>query len=434
MYNFVNLFAKLGFKDCYFDSIAFTSGFKKRNRSLTCLDYISALIANASCVLVSYNVLACYLADDGGKSVSKQALQKAMAKDEFVSCVDTVYRDVFMSKLNLNCDLVKNRFRRIIIQDSTIIKLPSKLFAAFSGVRNGIAQVANARIQLAIDILTSNFIHFDLTSYSANDIKVAAQLPIKEGDLVLRDRGYFSITEIIRMIKAKASFIYRYKHGIHYCDSETGIPIDLAKRLSKTKVTTLNVKLGTKNGPSVRLVAMPVKGELADIRRSKLKKEAKHFPKEEVLTLLSWSIFITSIEDESISFTELFELYKLRWRIEIIFKSMKSYLALDSIHAVSEHQLKFTILGKLIFLILIIQFVYEVLIHRIKIEYGKVLSLLKLVRYLTERKKIISNIIVGAKKHPNKLHETLIQIAKYCTYDKRRRNNYHDQIRQYCLS
>ena len=130
----------------------------------------------------------------------------------------------------------KRKYKRIIIQDSTIINLPQRLFSIFSGISNGHVQVANARIQIALDILANIFIHFSLDSYSTNDIKAANQLPIQQGDLIIRDRGYFSIAEIKRIIKEAAHFIYRYKHGINYCDVNTGVPINLLKKLSKKKL------------------------------------------------------------------------------------------------------------------------------------------------------------------------------------------------------
>jgi len=378
--------------------------------------------------------LASSIADDSCKFVSKQALQKAMIKDEFLNCLETIYKDVLLSKLNLNCNKFKGKYKRIVIQDSTIINLPKRLFNYFSGVSNGFVQVANARIQLALDILSNGIIHFSLNSYSANDIKVADELPIRKGDLVLRDRGYYSIVEIIRIIKAKAFFIYRYKHGILYCNIKTGEPINLLKQLNKKTTTDIKVKLSGINGPTVRLIAMPINSELANIRRSKLKKESKSYPKEEVLALLSWSIFITSIEDENMDYTEVFKLYKLRWRIEIIFKAMKSHLNLDHIHNVSVNQLKFIVLAKLLLIILILQFVYELLISPLKKLYNKELSILKLTRFIMDNKNVLGDLIAITDRNKIKDCEILKLLAKYCTYDKRKRNNFDYQFSTIPLS
>lgn len=423
-----DVFSVLGFDACYFNQIALTTNFKKRVRTLTCFDFVFALIINASSTVISYNTLASSIAEDICKLVTKQALQKAMIKDEFMNCLEAIYKDVLLSKLKLNGNKLKGKYKRIIIQDSTIVQLPQRLFSIFSGVRNGFVQVANARIQIALDILCNHFIHFSMDSYSTNDIKAANQLSIQQGDLLIRDRGYFSIAEIKRVIKALAHFIYRYKHGINYCNVNTGEPIDLLKKLKKTKTTDIMVKLGDINGPVVRLIAMPVKTELANMRRAKLKEQSKLHPKEEVLALLSWSIFITSIEDEKINYQEIFELYKLRWRIEILFKAMKSHLNLDHIHNVSKNQLKFIVLAKLLWAVLILQFVYELLISPIKKYYHKDLSLLKLIRFITDNKMVLRDLMTLICKRKIGDCQTLKILAKYCTYDKRKRNNFAHQF------
>lgn len=362
------------------------------------------------------------------KLVSRQALHKAMAKDSFVKFLEQIFSDVLLSKLEVNSQKLRLKFNRMIIQDSTIIKLPKRLFGEFSGVKNGFVQVASARIQLALDLLSNHLIHFDLDSYSVNDI-ASKKLPIQEADLLLRDRGYFSIQEISRILKAKADFIYRYKHGLLYHDITTGKAIDLLKRLDKSKVTDIIVRLSGINGPTVRLIAMPVNIELANKRRAKLKKEAKHTPKKEVLALLSWSIFITSIGDEDISYDEIFKLYKLRWRIEIIFKAMKSHLSLDHIHNVSKTQLKFIVLIKIVMLMLIIQFIYEPLRKSVNQFYNKNISLLKLSKFLMDNQNILDELIAlaSSKKVNDCIHLKLI--AKYCSYEKRtKRLNFTEQF------
>lgn len=432
-----DVFSVLGFDECYFNQIALNTNFKKRVRTLTCFDFIFALIVNASNTVMSYNTLASSIAEDLRKFVTKQALQKTMIKDEFMDCLEAIYKDVLLSKLKLNCKKLKGKYKRIVIQDSTIVHLPQRLFSIFSGVSNGLVQVANARIQIALDILCNHIIHFSLDSYSTNDIKAANQLSIRQGDLLIRDRGYFSIAEIKRIIKAAAHFIYRYKHGINYCHVDTGVPIDLLKKLNKTKTTDIMVKLGDINGPVVRLIAMPVKAELANMRRIKLKKQSKLQPQKEVLALLSWSIFITSIEDgedERMNYAEIFELYKLRWRIEILFKAMKSHLNLGHIHNVSNNQLKFIVLAKLLWSVLILQFVYELLTKPIKEYFDMDLSFLKIIRFVTEHKNVLFDLMTLTNKNKINDCKTLKIIAKYCTYDKRKRNNFVHQFSTIPLS
>ena len=98
-----DVFSALGFDEGYFNQIASTTNFKKRVRTLVCFDLVYALIVNASNKVISYNTLASSIAGDVCKFVSKQALHKAMVKDEFKNCMDAIYKDVLLSKLKLNC-------------------------------------------------------------------------------------------------------------------------------------------------------------------------------------------------------------------------------------------------------------------------------------------------------------------------------------------
>ena len=86
----------------------------------------------------------------------------------------------------------------MLVQDSTVIKLPVHLFAEFSGVSNAQSSVCNARIQATYDLIPSRLIGFSIDPYSKNDLAAAPELPIQEGDLVLRDRSLKADLDAIR--------------------------------------------------------------------------------------------------------------------------------------------------------------------------------------------------------------------------------------------
>ena len=115
--------------------------------------------------------------------------------------------------------------------------------------------------------------------------------------------------------------------------------------------------LNDKERTRIRLVAAPVSQEIADLRRMKAKKEMKgRKPSEEVLFLMSWTIFIKNIPIAQISFEQILETYRLRWRIENIFKIWKSYMCFNCVHNVSKNQLKVWISVRLLMIVLTIQF------------------------------------------------------------------------------
>ena len=90
-------------------------------------------------------------------------------------------------------------FNRIIVQDSTIIRLPKRLFEEYSGVANGHSKVCNSRVQGVYDLVAEKFLFFSVDSYSKNDLEAAPELVLGKGDLTLRDRGYLIADEIQRL-------------------------------------------------------------------------------------------------------------------------------------------------------------------------------------------------------------------------------------------
>jgi len=163
-------------------------------------------------------------------------------------------------------------YRRVLVQDSTIIKLPDHLFVDFSGVANGQSQVCNARIQATYNLLDRRLIGFSIDPYSKNDLAAAPELPLQEGDLVLRDRGYLLLDEIQRHREAGADCSYRHKTGTVYLDLKTLQPIDLPALLKREGQLDLEVLLNNAARTRVRLVTAPVDAETANLRRRKAKK------------------------------------------------------------------------------------------------------------------------------------------------------------------
>lgn len=426
------IFHRLGFSVEGLNTIAKDNNFKKRKRILDAFDFLFAVLVNANKEIISYNTMASTLALQKDKAVSKQALHKAMNKVCFFNFINEVLDKLLARKLGISGIGSRFGFKRIIIQDSTVIKLPGRLASLYSGVKNGFVQVVNAHIQYAFDVLTSHCVFFDLNPYAINDAKAAGNIHVRKGDLILRDRGYFSLTEVKRLLNNEVDFIYRYKHGIIYYDAETGMRLNLAKILYPHQVTDIKVRVDTKNGPIIRLLAEPVSEELANQRRAKLKKESKTFPSKEILALLSWSIFLTTIDKEKADFKNIFELYSLRWRIETMFKAMKSHLKLDKIHNVSNTQLKFIITAKMISFLLIFQFIFSWFGKKISTYFDRELSLFKLCRFLQDNLVVLADLIEQTCRDDlQRQNNATRMLLKYCTYDKRKRLNYNSRLNQF---
>jgi hypothetical protein len=343
-----------------------------------------------------------------------------------LSLIQEVLKKIIIISSNNNL-VIKKEFKRILVQDSTIIKLPLRLFKEFSGVSNGKVQVANARIQVVYDLISEQFLKFEIGPYSKNDQKAAPEIELQKGDLVLRDRGYLITSEIIRHIRIEAHFIFRHKFDMVYLDKETHEAIDLYKILKSKQNIDMEVRLRTNPETIVRIVTVRVTEEIANMRRRKAKKELKNVSGL-YLKMLDWSIFITSIEPDKADFKVLFDLYGLRWKIETIFKNWKSNLKFDKIHNVSSTQLKILLHSRFLVIILI-HHIHSVAKRIVRVHFGKYLSFLKLTSFLSDHLHKINSILKSFKSNNSIITDEIKTFAYYCSYDKRNdRNNFEEEM------
>jgi len=209
-----SLFSACGLTKKFIDEIAKETGFYKRSpRKINLLDLVEHLCGESVKGTVSYNDLAARIQPVTGVIVSRQACWERIHEDGCVAFFKSLLAMIMLLKLHPQ-ELEKlksySMFKRILIQDSTIIQLPARLFEAFSGVKNAHATTCNARIQGVYDLCSGRFISFSIDPYSKNDVSVASDVQTQPGDLILRDRGYFLMETIGEFKKNGSDTISRY--------------------------------------------------------------------------------------------------------------------------------------------------------------------------------------------------------------------------------
>lgn len=405
--------------------IAYKKGLIKRKRLITSSDLLYAICVESTQGCASYNDLAMSIDHNSDKSVSKQAVAKKI-KHQFQEFMQEIVKIILEKKMKKDqyIEVLRTlRYKRIIIQDSTIIKLPLALYKIFSGVSNGHSKSTNARIQVTYDLISEQFISFSIDTYSKNDIKSAPELQICEGDLVLRDRGYMSYTEIKRHIDSKADCIYRHNFKTQLLDVNTLKPIDLTEMLQQNGNLDLEVRLNNKEQTIVRIVSAPVTKEVADERRRKAKKESStKNPSQEFLKQLDWSIFIVTIPKDKADFNAILKLYSLRWRIEIIFKSWKSNMNFAKYHNVSETQLYVIVLARFIMAMLFTHYMYAKCKTIIYSHFKKHLSLMKTIKYLANFPNAIIDLFNDlSNSQKGIIGSSIMALKRYCCYESRKK-------------
>ena len=247
-------------------------------------------------------------------------------------------------------------FARVLVQDSTCLSLSARLARRFPGAANQSGQTqAGLRLQCLYDLLSERFVWFRLGAFTRNDQAAAADvLPLLHADdLLVRDLGYFTLGSLHGITAAGAFFLTRLRYGLSLWCPDSGEPLQLSRLLRADANVDRPVLLGLQRVP-VRLLAFPLSEPAANERRRKARadrdKRLRH--SNDYLHLLGWAIFITNAPAQRLPKSIVAKLYRLRWRIEILFKAFKSHLALTAIHSVGERQVEPLLYGALLFVVL----------------------------------------------------------------------------------
>jgi hypothetical protein len=432
---FDDYFQSLDLDEDQLVDLAKQTGWQTREpRKITAAALLSSLCIESVKGEASFNDLSSRMdLTDDRKGPSSQAVSKRI-NPSFRKLLEILLARLIKHKVNhirssLDKDILPN-YRRVLLQDSTVIRLPTWLFEHFSGVSNKTHRVCNARIQVVYDLKEMAFVSFEICPYSKNDLKAAPELIIQKGDLVLRDRGYLTMGEIARHIDEMADCIYRHKSDHFYLDPLTGERIDLLTELRKHGTLDLQVCLNDKARTRVRLVAAPVDQKTADLRRMKARKESSSKnPSKETLALMGWTILLTTVPKENATFETLLKTYGLRWGIEMIFKAWKSQLHFGALHRVSKVEMETILTVRLMLITEGTNVLYRRCYLKIKDFYDRDLSLQKFLRRLSRMPELFGLINDALAERSDESSRVWQHLLRYCCYDKRTRKNFFDQCR-----
>lgn len=248
---------------------------------------------------------------------------------------------------------VFHSFNRVLIQDSTQVRLPNHLARYFPGPANQNRRDGAAmKIQVIYNLLDETFPCFGISGFRRTDQAAASDIlaVARRGDLVLRDLGYFSTLVFRQLIDRGVHFLSRLRQNVAIFDPHSLKRVDLLKELGRYGQFDQNILLGVEQKVPVRLVALPVPEQVANERRRKAKnhRDKRRNPSKQDLELLGWNIFATSVDSSIWSPETIPKIYSLRWRIEIIFKSWKSHFNLTKTATGSAFQVEALIWAKLL--------------------------------------------------------------------------------------
>lgn len=214
------------------------------------------------------------------------------------------------------------------------------------------------RIHSAFDLPGERFGHFELTDESGGER--LDRIPVVRGEIRLADRAYLQPDRIGAVLAAGADIVIRAGwKSARWLDAR-GEPLDLVALLCQAKDGLIDQPIGiARKGAAplaLRLVAIKKPAQAAAEARRKARRNAQREGRSlstATLTAADWVILVTSLNPEDFPTDDVLALYRLRWRIELAFKRLKSLIGLKGPPAFDERSARPYVLAHLLLILLL---------------------------------------------------------------------------------
>ena len=286
-----------------------------------------------------------------------------------------------------------------------------------------------------VNVLPADGIQAD-SSYIMEAVKL-----VDEGDLILNDLGYFNKKALFELSEKKAYFLSRLHHQVGLYESDESGEMrkfDLVKELRKAMRNGIGgcefelwLKQKKDDKIKVRVIAYRMPDDVAAQRRRRVRRKAKktgYTPTKRYLFLLGWGLYLTNVP-QTIWPTEVVGVvYRLRWQIELVFKSWKSYHGLTDIKGEKRERIECFIYGRLIMMV-IIAHLYGSMRRYLWKTKKRELSFLKTVRHFQIKAFRALSLMVQPVSFTAFLFMEFLSACRLCMMELRQRPSTVSMIR-----
>ena len=215
------------------------------------------------------------------------------------------------------------------------------------------------RIHSAFDLPCERFGFFELTDEHGGER--LDRVPAVKGEIRLADRVYMQPDRIAALLEAGADIVVRSGwRNARWLDAY-GAPVNLLTEFENAAASgqiDRPIWIGRKSAPALamRLVAIRKPLQAAEAARRAARRSSKkagNTISEGTLTAADWLILVTSLPAGAFSTEDILALYRLRWRIELAFKRLKSLIGLKAPPGVDERSAKPYVLAHLLVILLL---------------------------------------------------------------------------------
>jgi len=340
--------------------LARKSGFVRRKGKLSAYEFV--VLMTVGQLALKHPSLAAMVQAIEAK-ISREALHQrytAQSVQFMQDCLDQVLRQKLTPPKPLDAALLRP-FPHIRIFDSSSWDVDPSLKKVLPGSGGG-ASEANCKLQVCYEYKQGQLGFFQVSSGTRPDQAYSTALPglVNKGDLTLADLGYFKVKTFRQYHDKGIFFLSRFIVTTTICHADTSAPIDLGGMLLRIKgnCLELNVIMGAVKSEQTpcRLICLRVSEQVANERRRKLHRSAQKKGRtvsQQHLALCDWTILISNVPVEQLPAMMAYDLYRVRWQIELLFKQLKSIMRIHQSDTGIENRLRCELYGKLIMAVLI---------------------------------------------------------------------------------
>lgn len=230
--------------------------------------------------------------------------------------------------------------RRVRIVDATVVSRPG-------------SRGTDWRLHLGLDLAASRVLSFELTGVEGGE--TLRRCNVDRDEVVLADRAYSTVPGVASVLERRGHVVVRLYWRIFPLLSASGDALDVGtalETLADGEVADWPVRFRHERRTyRMRLIAMRKSAAATEREQRKVRHEASRKGRRvspESLHAAGFIVVLTDLAPDLVPPTEVLELYRLRWQIEIAFKRLKSLLNLDRLRAKTPALARTYLYGKLL--------------------------------------------------------------------------------------
>lgn len=318
----------LSFSDL--DSIARKSGLVVRHsHKFSGSGFLLSLLRSVIKGDASLNQLAIQMGAFHPAAMSRQAIHKRFSTASTAFLLGVYQHLISRKSRGVFKGLGNAPFKRVLVEDSTVISMAKSNAVHFPNNGNGRVATAGCKCLLVTDLLSGDVLAADLHNARDSDQALAHGIleHCREGDLIVRDMGFFNLDALHFIESRNAFWISRLPASVSLTTTDGTELRDLLKSTRGNRID-MEVIIGrdARRRVPCRLVATRLNRADTQKRRRLRKREAKKrgaTASKEGLQRDGWRLLVTNLPEDAVCEKRLNDIYSLRWSIEIQFRALK---------------------------------------------------------------------------------------------------------------